>query len=58
MTRVTRFEECVGCDYFTGVECVVPLEDDLDVETCFTGDIVNPLERKLSEFKPKGEKDG
>ncbi len=53
------FPDCVGCDYFTdGGECVVPLEDELDLECCYQGEIITALEHKLSsESKLKGDKD-
>ena len=50
MSQQTPFEECDGCERFTGAECVLPWTDDLDLEKCFTGDIMTPLERKLNEL--------
>jgi len=48
---------CEGCYYFRDNECQWDIHSTLGVDGCHVPDnFSTPLERKLSWFKPKGDK--
>ena len=55
---LTELPPCRDCRFYQRRKCVQ--EDmDLPMDECFVSRVIDtPLERKLSEFKLKGDKDG
>ena len=47
-----EFPDCAGCECFSETdECSVPLAEYLDLECCYRGGIITPLEMRLRDEK-------